>query len=80
MTTAMVEFLNSLCTVLVLSGTATSIAYKYQNFPTPFADTLSAEQKRIKETSAENRRTFVNQVFSACFIVMGGGWWLWRTS
>ena len=47
-----------------------SIAYKLQNFGTPFGDSLSAEQKALMSESARKRMNFFVCAFVIIFIVI----------
>jgi len=58
-----------LSAMVLWASILTSFAYKMQNFPTPFYDSLSQTQKMIMRQSGKVRMKFYSTAFIVSFIV-----------
>ena len=57
--------------LVLWSGMGAAVAYQATRFPTPFADSLSSDQKQLRTESAATRRSFFGKALLASSIVVG---------
>ena len=53
------------------SGLGATLAYKATSFPTPFADSLDDEQKKLRTASAAARRSYFAKALLASSVLVG---------
>ena len=64
-----------LSTVVLWSAVLASFLYSLQGFPTPFRDSLTAEQRAIKSESSRQRGGFFGCAFLVSLLLVGGALW-----
>ena len=57
--------------IVLWSGIAACVAYKCATFPTPFGDSLTNEQRVLKQTSTEERRSYFRNSLALSSVAVG---------
>ena len=57
--------------IVLWSGIAACVAYKCTTFPTPFGDSLTDDQRVIKQKSADERRSYFRNSLALSLVAVG---------